>query len=394
MTNKTSNLKTKIGIFVISLLLQSTGAVAMVISGAANAFPDASTSKIQLIYSLITLVAMLSNLAAGKLAGIFTKKTLIIIAYLMQLAGGMVGYFLHDSLLMLYFASVLIGLCSGMIIPLCSALIAEHFEGPERASVMGVQSLFVNGGAIIVNMLAGILAAKYWPGAYMIFVATIPVIIVCALLIPKGEVDKRVIGEKVKMFNSFLIMVIVQGMLFGLCWATFMTNAALYVFDLGVGNEAQTGYLLMTQALGCVLMGLVLPKVIKITGKYCFVLASSLAALALWMLYFSANLPMLLVSSLVLGLGFGLFLPAANTLIPNNVHPSMITMSISIFCALFSVGSFLNPYLITLGAAAFNGSIATRFMIAAIIQSINLIVSLIAVKKIAIRQAGIRSLEA
>lgn len=365
--------KIKIGILIFSLLLQSMNAIALVISGVAATYPDATTTSVQLVYTLITLMSVFGTLLAGKLAGIMTKKKIAMIFCSVLCLGGVFGYFFANSLIMLYVASIIIGIGNGVIFPISSGLIAEHFEGGERASVTGIQALFVSGGGFLINYVGGMLAASYWKNTYLLYLSAIPAIIVIMILLPEGNVEKAEQGEKVKLLTPFLIALTIQAFIFGICWMTLLANATYYIFDLGIGNESQASLLSMAMSVGSIIIGLLLRRVMALTKDYCFVAAFACATFSLWILSFGSNLTVLIIGCVMLGIGFGLFMPLGYTLIPNKVHPAAITMSIAVFTAAFSLGGFMNPYIITVGAALINDRVATRFVLAAILQTVNLI---------------------
>lgn len=372
-----SKLKTKAGIFIFSLITQSMNCMSLMLSGIAAEFTSASTTSIQLIFTMITLASVAGTILAGKLACITTKKKSVLMFMMLMVAGGVFGRLFGNSIGMLYIASIIIGLANGVLIPMGSSLIAEYFEGKERASVVGLQSLFVSGGAIILNMLAGMLAAAYWKNTYLVLLAAIPVMILVWILLPEGMIEKAENGEKVPVFNKFLVVMILHALVFGICWMTFYTNNTYYVFELGLGNETQAGYVTMIFSLGSVLMGLVLGKVMHLTGKYCFAAGLMVSALGFCCFAIASNLPMLFIGALLQGAGFGLFMPSGYTLIPNNMHPAAITMGISLFTAAMSLGGFINPYIITTIASAVSETVACRFGTAAVIQTANALICII-----------------
>lgn len=384
MSNKT---KTKAGIFIFSLITQSMNALSLMLSGIANEFTNASITSIQIVFTLITLASVAGTLAAGKLATIMTKKKIVIFSMGMMVLGGLFGRFFGTSIPMLYAASIIIGIANGIIIPVSSSLVAEHFEGEERAQVVGLQSLFVNGGGMILNMLAGILAAAYWKNTYLVLLTSIPVIVLTLFLLPEGKIETAEKGENVSVLSPFLVVIIIHSLIFGACWMTFYTNVSYYIFELGIGAEAQAGTVTTLFSVGSVVIGLVLGKVMKATGRFCFASGLALSAAGFWVFAIASNMPLLFIGAALQGMGFGLFMPSGITLIPNHVHPGAITMAISLFTAALSLGGFLNPYLITTIAGMFSELVSTRFLIAAIIQTANVIVCILTTRVIMPKKA-------
>ena len=227
------------------------------------------------------------------------------------------------------------------------------------------------------NILGGFLASYNWRSLYLIFLFGIPVIIFTMLLIPEGEVDKKEDGSGFKLFNSFIVLLSLQSLIFGIACFTLFTNVTYYVYELGIGNESHASLITIAFSAGAVIMGIIIPIVMRWSGRFCFATGLSLSAIGLWVMFFVNNLPILILGGLLIGLGFGLFMPSGYTLIPENVRPAAITMSISLFTACYSFGGFLNPYIVTLIAGVFNSHVSTRFLIGAIIMSLDVVLCIV-----------------
>jgi MFS family permease len=70
------------------------------------------------------------------------------------------------------------------------------------------------------------------------------------------------------------------------------------------------------------------------------------------------------VSGVLIGLGFGYFIPAGYVFVPQSVQRITIPKVLSYFVAANALGSFINPYVITATANLINDSIYTRFLLA------------------------------
>lgn len=372
--NTRNKWKTKCGIFIFSLITQSMNALSLMLSGITADYPNVGTSSVQIVFTLITLASVAGTVAAGKLACLMTKKKMVSIFMVIMVFGGIFGRFLGNSLGMLYVASIIIGVSNGVLIPAGSALIAEHFEGEERAACVGLQSLFVSGGGMLLNMLAGMLAAVYWKNTYLVLLTSIPVLVFTILLLPEGKIEQSEKNEKAPVLNTFLVTLILHSLLFGICWMTFYTNLTYYVFELGVGNETQAGYVTMLFSAGSIIVGLILNRVMKVTGKYCFATGLFISAAGFWIFSVASGLPILMIGAVMQGIGFGLFMPSGYAIIPNYVHSGAITMGIALFTAAMSLGGFVNPYVVTPIAGIMSTAVSARFFIAAILQTINAVV--------------------
>ncbi len=370
--------RTRAGIIILSAILQVGNCISLVLAGVAKDHPEASMSSVQLVFTFMSLVGIPSMIIAGKMASVTTKKRLTQFACISVLCGGLTGCFLSKSLGMLYLASALIGFGASMLTPLASALVAENYQGEERAAMMGFQSLLINGGAIALNLLAGFLGRTIWRNTYMVYFLVIPVLIGITVLLPEGIVEKAEKGEKVKVLTPGLLILMLQVFLFGLGYMTFMTTISIYTSSLGFQNAS---IFTSTCSFGCVLAGLMLPRLVKILKKYGFAAAMAFGSAGLFIISQSTTTVMLMAGSLILGLGFGFIIPAGFNMIPERVSPAAVTMAMSLYVASFTGSSFVCPYVTGFGAGLLGGSVSARFLTASIIVAIDCAVALIAASR-------------
>lgn len=380
MTETSGKGRIKTAILFVALTIQAMNSIALILSSVARLYTEAGPTRIQLVFTLLTVASVAGVLLSGKLASAMTKKTIILTASALLVVGAFVGWFLTDSLGMIYLASVIIGLGNGMLRPLASALVTEHFTGDERTSMVGVQAVFTNIGGTLFNLIGGILAGAYWKRIYLLFLVFLPVAVVVQVCLPRGTAEKASSGDKPKL-STFSYGLGILALLFGLCWMTFMTNISSLVEFHGLGNAKQAGYVTTVYSVGAIVINLLLKKLIKGVGKHCLTLAFLLMAISCWIYSYAETMPLLLIAGLALGLGFGIFLSVSVAIIPFNVHPATITMSISLATAGVSLGGFFTPYVITNIAGAFGGLVTTRFLVAAIFSTVlTVIVAVITAK--------------
>lgn len=375
--------KTMTGVFIISCILQTMTAPSLVLSGVRDAFPDASVTTVQLVYSMLPTFSLIATLVVGKLTNIFRKKILVFVGCSMLLIGGLLGFFFYTTLPSLYIASAFIGFACGMMIPLVTGLIAEHFEGEERTRVLGIQAIFNNGGTLVTQFIGGLLVDIHFHYLYLIYFATIPVMICAGILLPKGIVEKPEAGEKVKVFTPFLALMMIEVFLVSTAFSAFLMNISLYITETNLATAGQVSYLTVGRALGNIICGLVFAKIVKAMGKYTSAVGALIVAASIWVIAFVPNFIVLVFASIVLGFGYGIFFINSNNLIMAKAHPAATTMSLSMFMLGNTVGSVLNPYTITQGAALINDQTTTRFILGAISATIVVFIALASANKVA-----------
>ena len=222
MTERGGKRRIRLAILFVALTIQAMNSIALILSSVARLYPEAGPTKIQLIFTLLTVVSVAGVLLSGKLASVMTKKTIILVSSVLLLVGAFVGLFLTSSMGMIYLTSVIIGLGNGMLRPLPSALVTEHFSGDERTSMIGIQSVFTNIGGTLFNLIGGLLASIYWKKIYLLFLVFLPVAVVAQVCLPRGSAEKTDSGDKPSL-SPFSYGIGILALLFGLCWI-FLLN--------------------------------------------------------------------------------------------------------------------------------------------------------------------------
>ncbi|MEG1683504.1 MAG: MFS transporter, partial [Oscillospiraceae bacterium] len=152
-------MKTKIGIYGISLLMMGVIGVSGALSTIGGQFPDASQTMIQNIISIPCLVVIPVTLIVGRLMELFSKKLLATVGVLLFIVGGVLPMFLQSLPAILVLRGVL-GIGVGIVQPVGSALIAENFDGAERERVQGNSTSAQMLGCAVMVFAGGWLATR------------------------------------------------------------------------------------------------------------------------------------------------------------------------------------------------------------------------------------------
>lgn len=140
-------------------------------AGEANV--EVLTRLVQTTHALfIVLAAPLAGAAADR----FGRKKLLVFALGLYALSGVSGYF-AGSLTSLLAGRALLGVAIAISATTATALIADYFEGPERAGLMGLQMASTTVGAVICLALGGYLADIGWREPFLIY-------LFAALLLP------------------------------------------------------------------------------------------------------------------------------------------------------------------------------------------------------------------
>ena len=151
---------TLVGIWSVSALTSLPGlAVSPILGQLTTIFPHATELDIQMLTSLPSLLIIPFVLLAGKLA---EKRDFVRLlkAGLWMFAASGVLYLFSDKMWQLMVVSALLGIGSGLIIPLSTGLVSRYFTGEYRVKQFGYSSAITNVTLVVATEVTGYLAFR------------------------------------------------------------------------------------------------------------------------------------------------------------------------------------------------------------------------------------------
>ena len=262
MNNKT---RTKITIFFLafSLGLNVTG-VAPILGVLKTQYAHYGTTMVQLLQSVTYVTIIVGALILGWLTTKFTKKQIAVFALTWVGVLGFIPMFI-EGFEVLFICRLLIGLGYGILNPFCTVIITTMIEPRERAPYMGMIVVGMGSGAIVGNMLGGILADIGYCWFYLIYIiAFICLIVVCAVIPHMPPVAK----EKVKSakLNGTVYFILCVSLFQLLLLDAFSINVGIYMSEHIDGSTSMTGLVTMVNAVFGLLTGLCFAKLTKKLG--------------------------------------------------------------------------------------------------------------------------------
>jgi EmrB/QacA subfamily drug resistance transporter len=139
----------------------------------------------------------------GRLADVYGRKRLMIVAVALFLGGSILSGFAHDMVWLIVFRG-LQGLGAGGVQPLAATIVGDLYSGAERARVQGYLSSTWGISAVIGPLLGAFLIARAgWP---TIFWVNVPFGILCIVLIARylnETVERR--SHRLDVLGSLLL---------------------------------------------------------------------------------------------------------------------------------------------------------------------------------------------
>ena len=160
---------TLIGIWSISALNALPGLAVSPILGRLSAiFPHSTELDIQMLSSLPSLLIIPFIILSGKLTEKINNVLLLQVGLVIFSLSGIL-YMLSTKMWQLITVSALLGIGSGLIVPLSTGLISRFFTGTYRTKQFGLSSAITNITLVLATVLTGYLAEVNWHLPFVVY---------------------------------------------------------------------------------------------------------------------------------------------------------------------------------------------------------------------------------
>jgi len=366
--------KGKIGLLATSSVMMSYMAVSAILSAVSKSFPEASVTLIQMITTGSCIVTTIVSVLMQKITPYVSKKRLIIAASVIHVFVGMSIYFFHPTVVSMVVMSALLGIVSGVCIPCVPGLIHDTYDEKEGGILLGLQGGFISGGAMLFIWLGGQLGKNDWKNCYLVYLLTIPIIIIEILTLPEGKLapKKQKTEKRDKIPMSVWIFTMTQ-VLFNMFIYVYASNISMLVDFRKIGGTLEASYAsalynLAGMAAGC-LVGYIIPKL----RQQIFSLAVALGIAGMFLCFLSRGFVGICLGSALCGMSFTIFVPAAN------YYASMDSTDYNrmICLAIINTGSSAGHFISPVFTGALGLSVVNSFWGAGVGMSALLVITLI-----------------
>lgn len=312
-----------IAILAISLIVNLPGlAISPVLGKLKAEFPDSSALEVQLLNVLPNFLTIPFILGAGKICTPKNQLTVLTIGLVIFAATG-VAYFFAKSMIILILLGCLIGVGSGLVIPLAASLISENFTGKPRGIVLGAKSGLSNLSLIIATLFVGWVASRDWHLSFVVyFLPVVPLVMVPfikdkfinqarkAPLLVSDNTDQEsqnfhFKGKAAKDMMWFAL-IIYFAISYGALIISYYLPFTMEAYGL---STSKVGVATSMFYLAATLAGFGLSKIIKTTGVWTFQFAMILISLSLLGVGFIHTFASYIIGVFLLGLGYGVIQP-------------------------------------------------------------------------------------
>lgn len=318
--------------------------VAPGLSKIAHAFPDVNETMIKMILSAPPFFMIFASLISGKLSNWIKKRVLLLSGLLLFLMGGICAGYTNSFTLLLIYRAIL-GIGTGMILPFSTGLIGECYSGLEKTKMLGFSFAANNLGAIIANLIAGMLAVVSWRFIFNIYWIGLPVILLVFFFLvnlPEGKTSDKVKSSlPLKVYElaffAFIVMII---------FFAIVTNISLLINEKQIGTTKLAGIVLSINAFTMLIAGSLLSKTQKILKRNFLPVALLFVALGFWGIACSQTAYTLIFFIIVTGLGIGSIFPFLLNNLSESVKREQNITAMAIGMSSAWMGQFLSPIIL------------------------------------------------
>ena len=350
--------------------------------------PDVPVSVVQTLTSFPSLVMIFVCLLANKLVFKFGKKLILLVGAISISAVGLLGYLFNSNIVLLYIWAALLGVGFGTVLPTTSGVLAENYDGKARSSLMGVQSVFTNIGAMYLTYVGGWIAAIHWHLNYLVYLyALIPVILGIIFLPndkPQANAAKTEAGEKISV-RSLAKSTWLYGaitFLFMILYGVHSANISFFVVEKELGSPAVVGTIMAVNTIGGMVGGATFGFVNRIFKKYTFCAAFILMAIGLFITISADSLTPVMIGAVIVGCSISWDIPQSMLSITNDNAVEAAAMACSVAHIGGQIGTFASSLVMTNITSLFGSTVAFRYSFTAVACVILAVITFIVLKAV------------
>ena len=353
---------TLLGIWSISALNALPGlAVSPILGELQKIFPHATELDIQMLTSLPSLMIIPFILLAGKLTERIDNIRLLQIGLVIFVISGVL-YLLSNKMWQLVAISGMLGVGSGLIIPLSTGLIGRFFVGRYRTKQFGLSSAITNLTLVIATVVAGYLAEISWHLPFVVYLLPIVSIILSFQLrkalaqepepSPVTDNSDNGLRPHVQVGNNGIgTHHLIEVMLFyGL--VTYLVviislNLPFLIEERGMPTGISGTYISLF-FLAIMAPGFILNRLIDLMGRSTQMWSMLMIVIGLGLIVATGNVWLVGVGCVLAGAGYGIIQPIMYDRTTHIVLPHKSTMALACVMAMNYVAILVCPFVIKL----------------------------------------------
>lgn len=344
----TKQKNTSLALIAMSFLTLASSAVSPALASMEQAYPDIPATLISMLTTLPSLLAVPMTLLCGAIAGKYVSyRALAIGGLLCNFISGVAPAFTQNFYLLLVWRG-LFGCGTGILSPLIMPMMMATFQGQRVYRQASYNAIATNIGAVVFQMLGGIVCtAMGWKAMFMIYFLILPVLLVVAKIMPEPARQEKskdappVTLGLLKPSFKWCLLYFIHMVLFYVC----VTETSGVVMESGFGTSTVSAVLLsLTTLMGVV--GSYLYKSVRYRGTGFLGMSYLSLAAGYYVMAASGNVFVMAVGMILVGIGFGINMPAAQVYVGQSVPGYARNVAASILAVCGHIGGFLSKFIL------------------------------------------------
>ena len=308
--------------------------------------------KIGLLISVFSLPSLALGPVVGLLADRVGKKKILVPSLVLFGIAGTACALARDFNLLLLFL-FLQGIGGASLHTLTIALISDLYSGVRRTSAIGYNTSIINASTAIYSIIGGALAVMGWYYPFLLSLAAIPVALLVwfGLKNPEPRVEKplkvNLLNASKSLKNTQLVgLFMVSIAQFMLIYGAVRTYLPLLIAHSFKSSSLIIGLILATLPVATSITASQVGRLARRFPETTLIRASFVFyALALFSVPFVSNLWLLLIPTVMFGIGFGICSPIVLTLVASRASKEYLATVISVNGAFCNLGRIIGPLL-------------------------------------------------
>ena len=338
-------------LFASTLTVMSGATISPSLPAMQSYFADLENSAllVRLVLTIPALFIAVGGMFAGQFADRLGRKPLLIGATIVYGFAGASGFVL-DSLGTILVGRAVLGLAVAGIMTGVTTLIADYYQGQQRANFMGLQAAFMGLGGVVFLSVGGFVADLNWRYPFLIYLSAWLIFIAIAItLYEPARINQDTEATPAKpegSDNLYLVLSLIYGVALLYMVVFYLIPVQLPFYLKTVGSESATaaGLAIAASTLASSIASLRYGYVKQHVGYIQIIaLAFIVAALGYGIIGFANSYKLVLLGLIVAGFGFGLLMPNLNVWLSSLVPDNMRGRALGGLTTFFFLGQFLSP---------------------------------------------------
>ena len=358
----TISLLTLVGIWSISALNALPGlAVSPILGKLSVVFPHSSELDIQMLSSLPSLLIIPIIILSGKLTEKINNIWLLQTGLIVFALSGIL-YLFSTEMWQLIAVSALLGIGSGLIVPLSTGLISRFFVGRYRTKQFGFSSAITNVTLVLATTLTGYLAEVNWHLPFIVYLFPLVSLVLSFYLkeniaskpvpdlseakeAPKINPTGQTTGKTGIQVNNLIHLMLFYGL------ATYLV--IIISFNLPFLMEeyhftsGSSGIMISLFFLAIMAPGFVLDKIVARFKRNTKLYSLLSIALGMFFILISSSEWLIGLGCIFTGLGYGVIQPVIYDNTTQVATPKKVTLALAFVMAMNYLAILLCPFVIT-----------------------------------------------